>query len=94
MKFLSGAFRALKDRMTADTVLELEAPANNGLNSVLLTVKKKGSGEHYVVLARGRDDGEGGGWGVAFTKDDWEQFSALADAIQDYLAQHSLKSKK
>ena len=99
MSLLSEAFQALKNAMTGEAVVELETPANNGLMTVLVRVKKKGSGEPYVVLARGRafDGSEGEGnsnISISFSKSDWEQFAAVVGAVQDYLTQHSGKSKE
>lgn len=91
MNLLSEAFKALKSALGGDAVAELEAPANNGLATVLLSVKKKGSGAHYVVLANGRrfDGAEGEQkFSVTFSESDWEQFTAIAVAVQDYLTQH------
>jgi hypothetical protein len=80
-----GLFRSLKLAMTGEIVQKIDAPANDGLTTMSLRLKReRSSGKHYVVLA---------GLSPAhkqyfsFEKGEFESFAQAVETMKNVLAQ-------
>ena len=87
MGTLFSAFKTLKRVMSGKVVEQVDIRANGGLTTMSLRLKRDtASDEYYVVLA---ELSAGNSQYVAFTKDEFGQFSRAVSGIQNLLREHS-----
>jgi hypothetical protein len=85
VKSLFAAFKTLKNVMSGEVVAEINTPANLGMTTMSLRLKRNTkSDEYYVVLA---ELSSGNYQYVSFTGDEFDQFFEAVSSTRKALLQ-------